>query len=330
MKFFFFFLFILWGAIPAIADFPTLQELDSHLFTNAAIIWQAPTNNLPKSFWVYERALPHVFPANVISNAIVLGSLQNRGFPRPSTNDFFIAPPEPPEYPGPISTLFGIRPGDANLYFSLPDPDAFSSKGIPDDGTIIKLGQKYASQLGIDPMKLASRKLYTHFSDTGSNTVCGRGVFFSRNLDGTVFFSEADEGESAEGFTIEFGGQGKIRSFSLRWSDIMPYKNERTATLNEITRCVRAHKLIVMPNGEESGYFRRLQALAGTETLTITKITPYYGEGIFGESPADDTPCRFITPFAELDAVADFGTSKAPVKLLSPILASEVSRMLKK
>jgi hypothetical protein len=39
-------------------------------------------------------------------------------------------------------------------------------------------------------------------------------------------------------------------------------------------------------------------------------------------------PPEFVTPLAELEAVADFGNSNATVKLLSPILSSETSRLL--
>jgi hypothetical protein len=45
--------------------------------TNAQIIWKAPTNNLPKSFWIYKK-LPRVFSAAVISNALMLASFQSK------------------------------------------------------------------------------------------------------------------------------------------------------------------------------------------------------------------------------------------------------------
>jgi hypothetical protein len=305
------------------------QELSSNLFINAEIVWQVPTNALPKNLWVYHRLMPHVFPATVISNAVVLGSLQKRGFPKPSTNDFFILQVVPPNWPGPILTLLGIRPADANLYFSKASFTPVSQKEIPDDETIIKLARKYAPQLGLDPAKLVQEKIYAHSCDTdqAANAVCGRGVFFSRQFDGIPFFSAADNGESAEGFSIEFGEYGKIQSFSVRWSDVERYKNERAASPDEIIRCIRAHKAIVMPNFRDDD-FATLKKLATAKKFTITKITPYYGEGIFGEVPTNDMPCEFATPFAELEAVADFGSSNTTVRLLSPILSSEVVRLL--
>jgi hypothetical protein len=64
----------------ASAGFTSLKELSSHLFTNGPIVWQLQTNDLPKQFWNYQRHLPRIFSATVITNAIVLGSLQSKGF----------------------------------------------------------------------------------------------------------------------------------------------------------------------------------------------------------------------------------------------------------
>ena len=320
---------VLLTATVATVNAQSWQELSSGLFTNAEIVWRVPTNALPKNLWVYHRLLPHVFPATVISNAVVLGSLQKRGVPKSSTNDFFILKEVPPDWPTSIPTLLGIRPADASLCFSIDSFVPVSQKEIPDDETIIKLARKYAPQLGLDPAKLTQEKIYNHSCDTDQafNAVCGRGVFFSRQFDGVSFFSAADDGESAEGFSIEFGERGKIQAFSVRWSDVERYKNERTASPDEIIRCIRAHKAIVMPNFRDDD-FDRLKKLATAKKFTITKITPYYGEGMFGEVPTNDVPCEFATPFAELEAVADFGNSNTTVRLLSPILSSEVVRLL--
>lgn len=320
-------------ACSAPANPPTVEELWSHLFTNAVIVWQAPTDKLPKSFWIYQRELPHVFSATVISNAVILGSLQSKGFPKPSTNDFFIPEDKGPNYPGTLATIFGIRPGDANLYYSLPNYSTGSGEQLPSDDTITARAWKYASQLGLDPAQLVQERIYTHSCDTdqngqATNHVCGRGVFLSRQLDGITFFSADNEGTSAEGFSIEFGSHGQIRFFTFRWSTVERYESQQTASTQEITHCIRAHKTIVLPNHDDEDYFARLKRLADAEKLTITKITPYYGESVFGEVPTNDVPCKFATPFAELEAVADFGNSNATIKLLSPILSSETSRLL--
>lgn len=229
-----------------------------------------------------------------------------------------------------IPIIFEVRPGDANFHFSIPNYSPVSEKEIPDDETIIKLARKYAPQLGLDPALLTQGKIYTHLCDTDqvANNACGRGVFFSRHLDGIGFFSGADDGTSAEGYSMEFGERGKIQAFSVCWSDVEHYKSENTASQDEITRCLRAHKAIVVPNVKDDDFIW-LKQLATAKKFTITKIMPYYGEGVFGEVPTDDAPSQFATPFAELEAFADFGNSNVTVRLPSPILSSEVSRLLK-
>ena len=320
-------------ACSAQASPPTVQELWSHLFTNAVIIWQAPTNSLPESFWVYQRRLPQIFSQAVISNAIMLASFQRHGFPKPSTNNVCILADPDCNCPCGRVCNFSITPADATLSFYSPDQNHLT-QNIPNDATVDKLARDCALKLGVDLAQVVEKPPTSHFNtDTNdnklTNQICGRGVFLCRQLDGIEFFSANDEGDGAEGFGIEFGSYGLIRSFSLCWSEVARYKSEHTTCPQEIIHCIRAHKTIVMPNGDEKNYFDRLKKLAGAKKLTITKITPCYGAGVFGEVPTNDVPCKFVTPFAEMEAVADFGSSNATVKLLSPIISSEVVRLLK-
>jgi hypothetical protein len=315
------------------AGVSTLEELSSHFFTNGPIIWQASTNHLPKQFWIYQRHLPRIFPATVITNAIVLGSLESKGFPQASTNQTCILA-DPPCPCGNVCN-FSINPSEASMSFESPNYKDGPPNGIPNDETIAKRAWDYVPQLGLDPAQLIKKSFFTHSynvdkngKDT-TNFICGRGIFLSRQLDGVDFFSVdgTDDGD-AEGFSIEFGGYGQIRYYSFRWSAMERYESQQTASPQEIIHCIIAHKTIVLPNGDEESYFARLRALANARKLTITKITPVYGEGVFGEPSTSDTPCKFATPFAELEAIADFGASNATVRLVSPILSSEVKRLL--
>ena len=315
------------------ADPPSWQELSAHLFTNAVIVWQAPTNLLPKKLWVYQRELPRLFSPTVISNAMVLGSLQHKGIPRPNTNDFYIAEDKPPGNCCGIPTIFGIQPGDAFLYYGAPKEDDGLGSQLPSDETIIMLALHAAAKFGLDPTKLVQKSLYTRFADAGADgkttgKIRGRGIFLSRQLDGIIFFSADNEGDGAEGLSLEMGSYGQIRSFFLRWSDLHRYENHTSASPADVIACIKAHVTMVLPHDGEEDYFPRLKRLAAVKKLTITKLTPYYGEGIFGESPTNDAPAKFAVPFAELEAVADFGKSNCPVQLISPILSSEVHRLL--
>ena len=151
---------VLVAAWSAGAESTTWQELTARLFTKSEIVWKASTNQLPKSFWVYERALPHVFSESVISNAITLGSLQAKGFPKPSKQDFFIAEDRGPNYPGSIPTIFGIRPGDANLYSSMPGSATSPGESLPDNETVLHRAWQCATQLGLETTKLVQQSAF--------------------------------------------------------------------------------------------------------------------------------------------------------------------------
>jgi hypothetical protein len=320
-------------AFSSLADPPTLQELWSHLFTNAIIVWQASTDKLPKSLWIYQRELPRVFSATVISNAVVLASLEHKISPESSTNDFFYHEDMGPNYPCMIPDIFCITPKSATLSFSLPHPDTNTSN-IPADEVLVQRAQACAAKLNVDLAQIAFKEMTSRFNqDENGNDLtnkrCGRGVYLSRKLDGILFFGNGED-VLTDGFWIEFGSQGGIRAFSLIWPELQRDKFQPTASTQEIINCIRAHKTIVLPNPDEVDYFARLKRLAGVKKLTITKITPYYGDGVLGEVQTNDEPPRVTMPFAELEAVADFGNSNDTVRLLSPILSSEVSRLLEK
>jgi hypothetical protein len=314
------------------AGVSTWEESVSHFFTNGPIIWQAPTNRLPQRFWIYQRHLPRIFSATAITNAIVLASLQSKGFPHPSTNTTCILA-EPPCECVNVCNFF-IDPNEASMSFESPNYANGSPNGIPSDAAIVKHAWECVPELSLEPKNMVPKSFFTHsyhVDTTGTETtnfICGRGIFLSRQLDGFAFFSPDDTGGDAEGFSIEFGAYGEIRLFRFRWSALERFESQQTASLQEISQCIRAHKAIVLPNADEQDYFARLKQLANAEKVTITKITPVYGEGAFRTVPTNAVPCKFATPFAELEASADFGTSNGVFRIISPILSSEVKRVM--
>jgi hypothetical protein len=66
---------------------------------------------------------------------------------------------------------------------------------------------------------------------------------------------------------------------------------------------------------------------SSVKNIVITKATPYYYSEAYDEN---DKPQNVACPFVEMEAVADFGNSNTTVRLMSPILSSEVSRLLVK
>ena len=307
-----------------------LENFSPHFSTNTVILWQA-TNSLPESFWIYKKLPARPFLASVISNAVILASMQDIQIPKPSTNEFFIAThPSNPEAMGHI--IFLIQPATTTISFSSTNR-IFSTNDVPDDEAVTRRAFECAARFGLDRAFLIPKNVY-HASnapgrtDIFTNGICARGIYLSRKLDGIGFFGEAND--ITEGFSIEFGSHGQIRSFELVWPNLKPDQNSPTASREEIIRCIRERRILVFPNNDELNYFERIKGLASARTLTIMKITSYYGEGVFGKMPPDDTPPEFITPFAELEAIADFGNSNAAVRFVSPVILSDVNRLLAK
>ena len=323
-------------AVVALMAFPAfgvsaLEDFSPHFSTNMPIIWQAPTQNLPKSFWIYKRLPPHPFSLAVISNAVILASLEHKISPEPSTNDFFYHEAFPPNYPGMIPDIFCITPKSATISYGLPHPGTNTSD-IPADKMLVQRAWTCAARLGVDPAQIAFKEMTSRFNqdenyDDLTNQLCGRGVFLSRKLDGILFFGNGEDA-LIDGFWIEFGSRGQICAFSLVWPDLKRAEIQPVASPQQIVACIRAYKTMLLPSREETNYFGRLKGFTKVKKLTVTKITPYYREGVYGDMADSSEPPETIAPFAELEAVADFGNSSVTVKLLTPILSTEASKLL--
>lgn len=301
----------------------SLERFSPHFSTNTFIIWKAPTNHMPKSLWIYKK-LPNPFTAPMISNAVVLASFRSKGYPLPSTNRITLWDHNR-EGDDPLAGWFCILPDWGMIEFKVRNHAVGLSEGIPNDEQIAERARKYVVQLGINVAQLsrgAIRDNGCEYDDKGglatNGYVCGRVITFARKIDGLDFQDEN------EGFTIEFGSHGAIRSFILNWPNLEREQNGPTANPQQIIACIKASKALVVPD-DKPNYFDRIRNLANAKTFTITKITPYYGEGVYGEMPTNIEPPKIVMPFAELEAVADFGTSNVTVRLVSPILSSDVT-----
>lgn len=322
---------ILATAVPSRAGTSIQEKTSSHVPTTTPIIWEAPTNNLPKSLWTYRRLGPQIFSAPVISNAMVLASLQSKGIPKPSTNNYFVWQDKGPNYSGEIPCIFSITPFDATMNYWMPNYGEPSGNDFPSDETIVASARKYASQLGLDPAQLVQKDIYARVCNTAQNgagkrnDVCGRGVFLSRQLDGVTFFSDNNAGEGTEGFAVEFGGHGQIRSFSLIWPELERYESHETASPQQIIAFIRTRKIMVIPDANEQGFSEKIRSLADARKIIITKITPCYNEEVYWEERKANEPSKLINPLAELEAVAKLESTDIRFRFLAPLLEVDVA-----
>lgn len=203
----------------------SLEDISPHFSTNAQIFWQAPTNHLPKSFWIYKK-LPRVFSATTISNAIVLASFRDKGFPKPSKNQIVIwadrtgGEPQPP--------YFRITPENGEIFYSLGDRAPDSPQEIFKDEAAVERAWDRLDQLGIDRSQLVK----TNVASYGVY-----GVFLPRQIDGIQVYDES------EGFSFQqFGSHGKIRCFSLTLLKLEREQESPTASAQQIIACIKALK----------------------------------------------------------------------------------------
>lgn len=288
----------------------TIEEISPHFSTNTPIFWQAPMDHLPKNIWTY-KIVPRVFSATTISNAIVLAGFRDKGFPKPSTNRIIIWA-DHSEYET-MPPYFSVLPDVGQISFTLGNR---TPEGKPEISKTeaIERAWKCLFQLGVD------RDQFLKTNAASYGTV---GIFLPRIIDGIQVQNED------QGFQVRLGKERKILGFHLLWPNLEREQNYNIASPQEIIACVRAFKTPSPLDGEEVDYFGRIKNLAKAKKLTITKITPYYGEGVYGRAPTNNEPIKIVTPIAELEVVADFGGSNTTVKLLSPILSAEVARLLK-
>ena len=116
--------------------------------------------------------------------------------------------------------------------------------------------------------------------------------------------------------------------FTLMWPKLERDESEATATPQETIRCIRGFKTVLVPGDEGADYYAQVKEVARARKLTVTQVTPYYGEGMLGEEPRGDEPPKHVRPIAILGATADFGTNTMFIRIYVPILGADVRRLL--
>jgi hypothetical protein len=288
--------------------------------TNVQIVWKAPTNHLPKSFWVYRR-LPHIFPETVISNARAIGSLPAKGPVLLWTNKAYIITP-PWKGPGKFPSDLVINHEGAMLEFQARNQGMDSATNIPSDEVLAKRAWDYAFQLGVDREQVTQESVenrdvqYQKILGVETNQVFWRIVNLSRRIDGFGFF------ENVEGFSAHFGNNGQLKQCSLSWPNLEPFQIQQMPNGEEIVNWIRAGRSMPEPEVLEDQDHNRLHALRNSKKLTITKITPLYGEGFFGEMPkSNDVRSDFVSLMMVLEVAIEPQTTGRALHLLCPMLA---------
>ena len=316
------------------AVLPNWTDFAPALATNTPIVWECSTSQWPTNFWVYRiQPRSQLISLTLISNALALASLQGRGFPSSSTNSFFITD-------GPRENLiempFSFDPELANISFDVSNFTRGATIEIPNVDALTTRAWQAAAQLGLPLNQLSQKKPVDHFCsydekgmEMTNHLPCGRSVFLARKIDGTDFIGNGDDGFDTQGFYFLLGSRGQIRSFNLVWPDLTRISNCVTTTAQQITDCIRAHVVCVLPEPDEDTFLERVKLLGTAQRFIIKSITPYYADYGFIEWPTNNERATLVAPVAVLQCVADFGNSNLTARLYAPILTSDVRTLLR-
>jgi hypothetical protein len=288
-----------------------------HVFnqTNVNLIWNAPTNDLPRNLWVY-RVLPSKFSPAETSNLMTLGAFTDadrRPVPNhPQTLSFVV-----------LDTKRTLRIDPERGYFTYTDSEADKMKiveGVPDEKQAFRLATNYFPMLGIDPSQLAKKDggsglrtfsaygqavLYRGLKQPAYATnVHMRGVYFIRSLDGVDFVGTGGRG----GYMIEFGHDAKVSSITVSWRKLGRDKLYPVANPVTIMKWIREGRVVCESSPDYAIEWPSLK------NMTINKVTPYY----FGEVYSE--PQNFVSPFATIEAAVETGQTNLTVYLHCPII----------
>jgi hypothetical protein len=304
MKLFHFLIVITFLPLFAPAAELTLEDISPHLARDAKIVWKAPTNSFPTTLWTYEKR-PRNFASAVASNALALGEFKMKLSSKPVSKLIILWDRAVPGDPRP--DYFTLDPNHGAITFRRQRRQV--ERGDSTSESLVKRTWEYAARLALDKTLLLQGEAHNST------------VSLVRKLDGISFR------EDMQGFSVQYGDQGEIRSLALNWPTLKRLTQERVIRPDEIIQCIRAAKTPVLPATDESDYFARVKTLDSAQTLTITSITPYYVEGRFGEQPKDGESENFVEPVAELSVIVEWGNTNATVTIFAPLTGSDMARL---
>jgi hypothetical protein len=285
----------------------TLSDVSPHVPAEAPIIWKALTNGLPRSLWTYKK-LPQNFSGLSISNALLLGAFKLKPLPRSFTKPVTIWDTQVEGDPRP--DYFAIDPNFSLISFRRQRRVVGEGDRTP--AALLARVWKYAAELGLNK------------ADLTQGVVTDNSVSLFRVVDGIPFR------EDMEGISVQFGAKGEICFFNLNWPKLERVAQQRTASPQDITRCIRAFKAPVLPADYEPDYLGRVKSFGSIRSLTITNLNVYYSEGRLGEQLNEQEPETHVAPIIMIEALADWATSNAPVRLLAPLTMPDARKLLTK
>jgi len=305
-------------AISTFAELPYVGDLPQFRVNNLSILWDAPTNQLGASLWVY-KVVPQTFPVKAVNYLLSLGGFTNR-----------ITVPQGLSVANKSNTCnLVVIPEQGyvrywNLFAAANHWDRTNHLverviGLPKTNEVEKLGLRVLKQFGIQRKELAQRT-DGHLITFGENKTRGyydrgtghyiddevmtRGIFFSRRIDGVNFLGIGVRG----GCEVEFANKAKISEINLIWRNYKRYEQYKVASPEAIEHFILSNKSILT----KKNFVNSIEV----KSLIITGIEPaYIGANEFEKQD-------YLYPFAKVEATAKMGTNDVGISLYCPILTT--------
>ena len=283
--------------------------------TNLEVRWDAPTNVLPRTVWIY-HLLPRTFPSEAIANLVAIGGFTEKDITKSNADEvvYKSAGKHPVEqlavsHSG-IEYLHTIKEaqfGPTNL-----------AEGVPEMSQMPELTTNFLAKLGIslsDIEKTTNSAPNFHFwepltkyfvNHTFITNIEFRAVGFRRAIDGAAFLSSGTGGDGE----IEFGEHGKIIKIDISWRNLDRFKSYPAATPETIAKWIREGKAVQGPVPDDSG---------GIDWPTVKNLTvkkaqlSYYAGDRFA-------PSDWLMPLVSLWTTVDTGHGNVDVEIDCPIV----------
>ncbi len=258
------------------------------------------------------------FPPAAISNLMAIGGFteaDKRGVPN-----------------NPHTLSFVSQSGKRTLwiapdlgYYSYQDSEADNmnlAEGVPDKNETFELATNLLSKLDIDFSQLARKDnssdlrsytthaqalLYKGFNQAAYTTNTHmRGIYFIRSINGADFIGTGGRG----GCMIEFGHDAKISRIITSWRKLKKYKHDSVATPEMLLKRIEAGSAVYSIASEDEFDWRSVRK------ITINRVRPLYFGQVYSETQ------KIVYPLAQIDAVADLGTTNRNIQFYCSILST--------
>jgi hypothetical protein len=285
---------------------------DTFQRTNLDVRWNAASNSLPPTVWIY-RVLPKAFSGETVSNLVALGGFTDQNLVRSNSEE--IVYKSEGRHP---ATQLAISHGGVEFQHKIIYGPTNLTQGVPEMPQILDLTSNYLAKFGIalsDIEKNTNGAPNYHFAelvttyDLPQGTVTNveyRLVRFNRAVDGGAVMGGGTCGDGE----FDFGAHGKLVGIDLTWKDLKRYKSFAAAKPETIVAWIQQGKAV------QGGIPMNLPPIdwATVKSLTVKKADVcYYAGERFAAS-------GWLMPVLSLWATVDTGDSKVDVEIDCPVI----------